>query len=216
LNGIPASDTWRIWQRGGGLPEGRIESVFGRRDLLKMGGAVGKQLQLRHAELGRALDAHMVARYGDDATVRKAFPAYYPRIKTERALLLRAEDGTWFPLATVGPKGYLFLTEEEAQAAVRAVAPAPGEPGAERPPQTPQEAEAPLLEAGLLPPGGFAGQTLTTQINSGSGAAGEAVSTARTIGSGLAKAAASTAAILVAGKALEAGLNFFAAKKAAA
>lgn len=200
--GLPTSDTWSIWQSGGGLPMERIEAVFGLRDHSKW----SRGVKLNHGKAARAYKTFMVGRYGDESAVRKAFPNYFPRIKAQRAVLLKADDGTWFPVATIGPNGFLFITEDEALVAVGRLAPEDPEVKA---PENPKEAEVVLQEEGLRPPGGFEGETITTAAAAGEGPLPAAKEATNTVASTVGKLAAGAIVAAVAREGIDMAINYF-------
>ncbi len=195
---LPRVWGWRIWDSGGGLPEDRALDAFGGGIPINEKGKDGKYYKLNreHNNFARAFDAFVRGSWGSDKTARDGFPSYYPRMVAKRALLLQAQDRTWFPIATVGPEGWLALTEEDAIRAVRIVAPdggagpkgqtaldqalkeggvaAPGTdlgttPPTTSTPPTPKEVELALTQDGMRPGGGFADESMGTKNEAGEG-----------------------------------------------
>jgi hypothetical protein len=164
---LPPWDTWSVWQTGGGLAEGKIERLFGTRNFSKWSPA----LRVMSTKASRQFSAYIIGRHGDEATARKNFPSFYPRIEAAKAMLLRAEDGSWFPVLTWGPDGWLPLSQDQSLALVRQLGPPDmgitpaldssdtGTQGkAPAPPKEPtaSQVNATLEQVGARPAGGFA------------------------------------------------------------
>ena len=82
----PPWDTWTVFQAGGGLAEERIERVFGTRNASKWSPA----LRVMSDKAAQQFNAYIIGRHGNEETARRNFPAFYPRISTQKAMLLRA------------------------------------------------------------------------------------------------------------------------------
>jgi hypothetical protein len=172
---LPPWDTWSVWQTGGGVSEQRIERLFGTRDFRKW----SPELRVMSGKAGQQFSAYIIGRHGNEETARKNFPSFYPRIDAQKAMLLKADDGTWFPVLTWGPDGWLPLSQDQSLALVRQLNPpemsapsnipleggtkggkgsggkAPAPPAPPKEPTASQVNQA-LEQVGARPAGGFA------------------------------------------------------------
>ena len=111
-------DTWSVFSRGKGLGEEKIESLYGN----KLSSTSNAPRAQEGIAAVKALRTYLAANVyeGSDRALQAAFPPLYkPAMLRQRAVLLKAPLGGYYPVAHVGPDGFVLLTEQQARDSVR-------------------------------------------------------------------------------------------------
>ena len=115
---LPRPDTWRVFTHGGGVGDEAQLELYGKPLSTKDrdNPTVVKGLEAATALRDFLLRTHQ----GSRDALKAAFPQILSAWRLrERAFLLRTPDGKWAPVAHIGPKGFLLLTERMAEQSMK-------------------------------------------------------------------------------------------------
>lgn len=114
VTGGPRPDTWAIFTNNAGLPEDKLQALYGPKLSQTSDNPIVDEAKQAASALRTYLQSSQYE--GSSKALQAAFPPIFKKwMIRERALLLQAPLGGYVPVAAVGPDGFLLLTWDMAQ-----------------------------------------------------------------------------------------------------